>query len=168
MVAAPVPAVVQPVPQDVPEAPQPVATAAIGNGPSLEQVNEMWPALFGGLRQLLGARRWAYFREVTPAAVEGNRLVLQVGEDFLLEGLQKDLVVGPLVATQASDLLGHPIEVEFRKSSVSAPAEAESLDSVELDKDRLFDAPVETTDPTALLQRELGATLIEEITTGED
>ena len=167
-VAAPVPAVVQPVPQDVPEASKPVATAAIGNGPSLEQVNEMWPALFGGLRQLLGARRWAYFREVTPAAVEGNRLVLQVGEDFLLEGLQKDLVVGPLVATQASDLLGHPIEVEFRKSSVSAPAEAESLDSVELDKDRLFDAPVETTDPTALLQRELGATLIEEITTGED
>jgi DNA polymerase III subunit gamma/tau len=165
--APPPPAVVHPVPQDVSEVAKPVVVA-VGNGPTLDQVNEMWPALFGGLRQLLGARRWAYFREVTPAAVEGNRLVLQVGEDFLLEGLQKDLVVGPLVATQASDLLGHQIEVEFRKSSIPAPTEAETLDSIELDKDRLFDAPMEATDPTALLQRELGATLIEEITTGED
>jgi hypothetical protein len=124
--------------------------------------------MFGGLRQLLGARRWAYFREVTPAAMEGNKLVLQVGEDFLLEGLQKDQVVGPLVATQASDLLGQPIEVEFRKSAGAGGTEVESLDLVEFDKDRLFDAPVEATDPTALLQRELGATLIEEIPTAED
>jgi hypothetical protein len=105
---------------------------------------------------------------VTPAAVEGNTLILQVGEDFLLEGLQKDLVVGPLVATQASDLLGQPIEVEFRKSTASAGTEVELLDLVEFDKDRLFEAPVEATDPTALLQRELGATLIEEISTTED
>jgi hypothetical protein len=100
--------------------------------------------------------------------MEGNKLVLQVGEDFLLEGLQKDQVVGPLVATQASDLLGQPIEVEFRKSAGAGGTEVESLDLVEFDKDRLFDAPVEATDPTALLQRELGATLIEEIPTAED
>jgi DNA polymerase-3 subunit gamma/tau len=167
IVTTPAPVVATP-PSDPGDVPQPVKAAAAGSGPTLDQVNEVWPAMFGGLRQLLGARRWAYFREVTPAAVEGNKLVLQVGEDFLLEGLQKDLVVGPLVATQASDLLGQPIEVEFRKSAGAGGTEIESLDLVEFDKDRLFDAPVEATDPTALLQRELGATLIEEITTGED
>jgi DNA polymerase-3 subunit gamma/tau len=167
IVAAPTPIVVTPA-SDPGEGPQPVKATPTGSGPTLDQVNEVWPAMFGGLRQLLGARRWAYFREVTPAAVEGNKLVLQVGEDFLLEGLQKDQVVGPLVATQASDLLGQPIEVEFRKSAASGGTEVESLDLVEFDKDRLFDAPVEATDPTALLQRELGATLIEEIPTAED
>jgi len=166
-VVAPPSPVMQTPSSDPGKTPQPVRSTAAA-GPTLEQVNEMWPAMFGGLRQLLGARRWAYFREVTPAAIEGNKLVLQVGEDFLLEGLQKDLVVGPLVATQASDLLGQPIEVEFRKSATAASTEIESLDLVEFDKDRLFDAPAEATDPTALLQRELGATLIEEITTGED
>jgi DNA polymerase-3 subunit gamma/tau len=130
-------------------------------GPSLDEVNQIWPALFGGLRQLLGARRWAYFREVTPAAVEGSRLILQVGEDFLLEGLRKDQALGSIVATQAGDLLGRPMEVEFRKSDGGEPAE--SLETVELDKDRLFDAPEDAIDPTALLQKELGATLVEEI-----
>jgi DNA polymerase-3 subunit gamma/tau len=130
-------------------------------GPSLEEVNQIWPALFGGLRQLLGARRWAYFREVTPAAVEGSRLILQVGEDFLLEGLRKDQALGSIVATQAGDLLGRPMEVEFRKSDGGEPAEP--LETIELDKDRLFDAPEDAIDPTALLQKELGATLVEEI-----
>jgi len=167
IVTAPTPIVVPP-PSDPGEAPQPVKAIPTGSGPTLDQINEVWPAMFGGLRQLLGARRWAYFREVTPAAMEGSKLVLQVGEDFLLEGLQKDQVVGPLVATQASDLLGQPIEVEFRKSAGYGGTEVESLDLVEFDKDRLFDAPVEATDPTALLQRELGATLIEEIPTAED
>lgn len=167
IVTSPTPVVVTP-PSDPGETPQPVKATPAGSGPTLDQVNEVWPAMFGGLRQLLGARRWAYFREVTPAAMEGNKLVLQVGEDFLLEGLQKDQVVGPLVATQASDLLGQPIEVEFRKSAGAGGTEVESLDLVEFDKDRLFDAPVEATDPTALLQRELGATLIEEIPTAED
>jgi DNA polymerase III gamma/tau subunit len=167
-VATPATPVVVTPPSDPGEVPHQVKAIPEGSGPTLDQVNEMWPAMFGGLRQLLGARRWAYFREVTPAAVEGNKLILQVGEDFLLEGLQKDQVVGPLVATQASDLLGQPIEVEFRKSAGAGGAEVESLDLVEFDKDRLFDAPVEVTDPTALLQRELGATLIEEIPAGED
>jgi hypothetical protein len=134
---------------------------------SSERLNEIWPALFGGLRQVLGARRWALFREATPAGVEGSRLVLHVAQDFHLEGLQRDQAVTALVATQASDLLGTVVTVEFRKSGVG-PTEGgqssdESLTQVELDKDRLFEAPAETLDPTSLLERELGATLVEEI-----
>jgi len=158
-----------PSPESVSDPKSPTPSPRIDvEGLSLERLNEIWPALFGGLRQVLGPRRWAYFREVTPAAMEGNRLILQVGEDFLLEGLQKDQVVVSVVATQASDLLGAQIEVEFRKSDGGAPAPVESLDAVELDKDRLFDAPQEATDPTALLEKELGATLIEEIITDEN
>ncbi|HKX73876.1 MAG TPA: DNA polymerase III subunit gamma/tau [Acidimicrobiia bacterium] len=166
-VLRPPPPVAQPTPEEVTEIPAQVGPTQAVGAVTVAQVNEIWPALFGGLRQVLGARRWAYFREVVPVAVEGNRLILQVGEDFLLEGLQKDQVVGPLVATQASDLLGTAVEVEFRKID-GVPAEAETLESVELDKDRLFDAPDDAVDPTALLERELGATLVEERITEPD
>ena len=135
---------------------------------SAEQLNEIWPALFGGLRQVLGARRWALFREATPAGIEGNSLILHVAQDFHLEGLQRDAATTALVATHASDLLGQVIGVEFRKAgAVVSPADgAESR--IELDKDRLPEAPAEAGDPTALLERELGATFVEEIVAERD
>ena len=37
---------------------------------SFEQLQKVWPGLFGSLRDVLGARRWAFFREAVPAAVE--------------------------------------------------------------------------------------------------
>jgi len=39
---------------------------------------------------------------------------------------------------------------------------------LDLDKDRLFEAPVDASDPTALLERELGATFVEEIAAERD
>ena len=135
---------------------------------SAEQLNEIWPALFGGLRQVLGARRWALFREATPAGIEGNSLILHVAQDFHLEGLQRDAATTALVATHASDLLGQVIGVEFRKAgAVVSPAE-EAEFRIELDKDRLPEAPAEASDPTALLERELGATFVEEIVAERD
>lgn len=125
----------------------------------MERVQEVWPALFGSLRQVLGPRRWALFREATPGAIEGQRLILDVSQDFHLEGLLADGAVSAIIATQAGDLLGTPVGVGFRKAGVSTlPAEEE----IELDPERLFEAPVEIIDPTALLERELGATLVEE------
>jgi DNA polymerase-3 subunit gamma/tau len=128
---------------------------------TVDRFNEIWPALFGGLRQVLGARRWALFREATPGGIEGSKLILFVAQDFHLEGLQRDAAVMALVATQASDLIGTPVTVEFRKTTNDGTSAA--TETFELDKDRLFEAPLETTDPTALLERELGATLVEEI-----
>jgi len=136
-------------------------TATSGNGGqvSLSRVQEIWPSLYGSLRQVLTPRRWALFREATPGAVEGSRLLLDVAQDFHLEGLQTDPVVAALIATQAGDLLGSTIEVQFRKTGASTPAPEEE---VELDPERLFEAPAEAVDPTALLQRELGATVVED------
>jgi DNA polymerase III subunit gamma/tau len=133
-----------------------------------DRLNEIWPALFGGLRQVLGARRWALFREATPGGFEGNYLILHVAQDFHLEGLQRDAATTALVATHASDLLGRTVGVEFRKAGVNAAPSTEVSSLMELDKDRLFEAPADATDPTALLERELGATLVEEITAERD
>lgn len=140
------------------EARQPVGTVI-----SSDKLNEIWPALFGALRQVLGARRWALFREATPGGVEGSKVILLVAQEFHLEGLQRDTAVNALVATQASDLLGVPVSVEFRRASDDIASSREGLEPIELDKERLFEAPAEATDPTALLERELGATLVEEI-----
>ena len=135
---------------------------------SADRLNEIWPALFGGLRQVLGARRWALFREATPGGFEGNLLILHVAQDFHLEGLQRDAATTALVATHASDLLGRPVGVEFRKAGVNAAPSTELSTLMELDKDRLFEAPADATDPTALLEREIGATFVDEITAERD
>jgi hypothetical protein len=130
-------------------------------GLTMEAVQKIWPSLFGSLRQLLGPRRWALFREAAPGDIEeGRRLVLDVSQDFHLEGLRTDPVVSALVATQAADLLGFPIEVGFRKTGALPGSEEATVDESVLDKDRLFEAPPEATDPTALLEKELGATLV--------
>ncbi|HJU52654.1 MAG TPA: DNA polymerase III subunit gamma/tau [Acidimicrobiia bacterium] len=128
---------------------------------TMEAVQKIWPSLFGSLRQLLGPRRWALFREAAPGDIEeGRRLLLDVSQDFHLEGLRTDPVVSALVATQAADLLGFPIEVGFRKTGAPAESEEATVDESVLDKDRLFEAPPDAIDPTALLEKELGATLV--------
>jgi hypothetical protein len=45
---------------------------------------------------------------------------------------------------------------------MGARPEEAALEESALDKDRLFEAPADATDPTALLERELGATLVVE------
>ncbi len=96
---------------------------------SFEQLQKVWPGLFGGLRDLLGARRWAFFREAVPAAVEGNTIVLEVAHDFHLTSLEQDDAVAPIVAAKASDLLGGPVRVKFRlKTEVDGGSDDESVD----------------------------------------
>jgi DNA polymerase-3 subunit gamma/tau len=142
-----------------PSSVQPPLSAPGEPGPSVEKVREAWPAIFGTLRDALGARRWALFREVTPGAVEGSRLILHVPHDFHLESLRKDPVVSKIVATRAGDVLGQPVDIEFRAAHPAEPA----VEDIELEKDRLFEAPSDLSDPTKLLEAELGATLVEEV-----
>ena len=108
------------------------------------------------------------FREATPGGIEGDSLILHVAQDFHLEGLQRDAATTALVATHASDLLGQPIGVVFRKAGASVSTGQDDLSRLDLDKDRLFEAPADASDPTALLERELGATFVEEIVAERD
>jgi DNA polymerase-3 subunit gamma/tau len=125
---------------------------------SFEQLQRVWPGLFGGLRDLLGARRWAFFREAVPAAVERNTIILEVAHDFHLTSLEQDDAVGPIVAAKASDLLGGPVKVKFRlKNQVEADQEVDRVDLSQLEE-----RPGAETDPAALLESELGARVVED------
>ena len=126
---------------------------------SFEQLQNVWPGLFGSLRDVLGARRWAFFREAVPAGVEGNTIVLEVAHDFHLASLEQDDAVSKIVATKASDLFGSPVKVRFRAKEGLVPA---ASDSGKVDLDELADQPASENDPTKLLAAELGAEVVDE------
>ncbi len=122
---------------------------------SFDQLQKVWPGLFGSLRDVLGARRWAFFREAVPASVEGDTITLEVAHDFHLQSLQEDDAVAAMVATRASDLLGSPVQVRFRSREGGGAAE-------EIDITELEERPAQSTDPTSLLVDQLGAEEVEE------
>ncbi len=124
---------------------------------SFDELKRVWPGLFGGLRDVLGARRWAFFREAVPAGVDGNAIVLEVAHDFHLESLTQDDAVAKIVATKASDLLGSEVEVRFRSKGGQGNAEDDSVDLADLEE-----RPTAETDPAKLLASELGAELVDE------
>ena len=127
---------------------------------SFEQLQNIWPGLFGGLRDVLGARRWAFFREAVPADVEGNTIVLEVAQDFHLTALLQDDAVSSIVATKASDLFGSPVKVRFQAKQGGGISAAD--DSSKVDLNDLEERPADNSDPASLLASELGAELVEE------
>jgi DNA polymerase-3 subunit gamma/tau len=143
------------VPEDAPAVETPPVRAAIDV--SFDQLQKVWPGLFGSLRDVLGARRWAFFREAVPAAVDGDVIVLEVAHDFHLQSLQEDDAVSAIVATRASDLLGGQVRVRFGLRDGGAGVDEQSIDMSQLE-----DRPESSTDPTSLLAAELGAEIIEE------
>lgn len=124
---------------------------------SFDQLQKVWPGLFGSLRDVLGARRWAFFREAVPASVDGDVIVLEVAHDFHLQSLQEDDAVAAIVATRAGDLLGGPVRVRF---GLRAGADGEEDQTI--DMNQLEDRPQVSTDPTTLLAAELGAEVVDE------
>jgi DNA polymerase-3 subunit gamma/tau len=123
-----------------------------------------WPALVAGVRDILGSRRYALFRESSPGAVEGSVLVMHLPEhrSFHLQQLQEDGAVSALVAVKASELLGAEVTVEFRTAGEPHVADVVELPEIP-DKDDLAEAPAEGTDPTSLVTEFLGAEVVEEV-----
>ncbi len=121
-------------------------------------MQKVWPGLFGSLRDVLGARRWAFFREAVPVSVEGDTITLEVAHDFHLQSLQEDDVVSSIVATRAGDLLGSEVKIQFRsRQGTETDGETQEIDLGDLEErsDRAID-------PTSLLVDELGAEEVEE------
>ncbi|HXV70949.1 MAG TPA: DNA polymerase III subunit gamma/tau [Acidimicrobiia bacterium] len=125
---------------------------------TFEQLQKVWPGLFGGLRDLLGARRWAFFREAIPGDVEGNTIILEVAHDFHLSSLEQDDAVAPIVAAKASDLLGGQVKVKFRLRNDAGDGTGDE----ELDLTDLEERPQTDKDPTSLLESELGARVVDD------
>ncbi|MGA7280502.1 MAG: hypothetical protein WBZ40_01840, partial [Acidimicrobiia bacterium] len=124
---------------------------------SFDQLQKVWPGLFGSLRDVLGARRWAFFREAVPAGVDGDVIILEVAHDFHLQSLQEDDAVSAIVATRAGDLLGGPVRVRF-----SLRDGADEADEQQIDLHQLEERPEVSADPTSLLAAELGAEVVDE------
>jgi DNA polymerase III subunit gamma/tau len=177
------PAAVLPEPDDRPFESEPagVAGADPAQSPTLpqaavsfEQFTAIWPALFGSLRDLLGARRWALFRETAPGTVIGSTLVVDVRHDFHLRALQDDPAVSRIVSTRAGDLLGSEVRVDFRAAGSADGAATPAVDKaaeefeIDLDKDRLLEVDDNAADPLRLVLDELGADLIDEFDAPED
>jgi DNA polymerase-3 subunit gamma/tau len=125
---------------------------------SFEQLQKVWPGLFGSLRDVLGARRWAFFREAVPAGVEGNVIVLEVPHGFHLQSLQEDDAVAAIVATRAGDLLGGTVKVRFGLREAAQDGGGDQT----IDMTQLEERPDIPSDPTSLLAAELGAEVVEE------
>lgn len=156
------PAAAGPPPVEEVSAPVGGLTAA----PTLADLERIWPQLVAGVRNELGARREALFREAMPGGVEGSTLVLTVPESmgFHLEQLIADEKLASFVTTRATELLGHPVLVGFRSSdgTTAAPveetaAEEDPAEDKIPDKDTLLEAPAEGTDPLSLLEDAFGA-----------
>ncbi|MFP3913982.1 MAG: DNA polymerase III subunit gamma/tau [Actinomycetota bacterium] len=149
-------------PPSPPEEPAPAAPEA----PPLDfaQVQEIWPGLFGSLRDVLGARRWALFREVVPGGVDGSTIILHVPHLFHLEQLQEDRAVAKVVSTRAGDLLGREVSVRFAspESEASPSGPDQETEEIDLSSEQLFEGPRQEVDPTRLLEEELGAQLVED------
>ncbi|HSJ29634.1 MAG TPA: DNA polymerase III subunit gamma/tau [Acidimicrobiia bacterium] len=148
----------------VEDPPAPAPPAAV----SMEQFRSIWPGLFGGLREMLGARRWALFRETEPGGVEGSTLVIHVRHDFHLASLRGDPAVAAVVATKAGDLLGGTVAVDFRSvDGMSDAPPTGAADEVDEggdvpDKHTMEEAPSDPTDPFKLVADELGGVVIDE------
>jgi DNA polymerase-3 subunit gamma/tau len=125
---------------------------------SFEQLQKVWPGLFGSLRDVLGARRWAFFREAVPAGVDGNVIVLEVPHGFHLQSLQEDDAVAAIVATRAGDLLGGTVKVRFGLREAAQDGDGDQT----IDMTQLEERPDTQSDPTSLLAAELGAEVVEE------
>ncbi len=95
---------------------------ADAEGLTIEKFRSVWPQLFGGLRDLLGARRWALFRETEPMDVRGSTLIVGVRHGFHLKSLEADPAAASIVATRAGDLLGGAVTVVFAPADGSIAA----------------------------------------------
>jgi DNA polymerase III subunit gamma/tau len=141
------------------------AAAAPPTGVTMDQFRQIWPSLFGGLRDLLGARRWALFRETEPHGVTGDTLLVGVRHDFHLKALRDDGAVASVVATAAGDLLGFPVDVGFLPmDGPAAAADGGAEPATELD-DLASEDPTagsDPTDPFTLVAEELGGEVVEE------
>jgi hypothetical protein len=146
-------------------------------GLTIEKFRSVWPQLFGGLRDLLGARRWALFRETEPMDVRGSTLVVGVRHGFHLKSLEADPAAASIVATRAGDLLGGAVDVVFAPADGSVAAgdddttrsrrparrpEQEPEPERVPDQDEMDEAPDDLTDPFKLIEDELGGTVIDE------
>ncbi len=151
----------EPPPEDKAPRDEPSATLPPPDALTIEEFEAVWPALVGSVRDELGPRRLAMFREASPGHVEGTTVVLLIPEHlaFHLAQINGDPSIARTVADRASELIGGSIQVVFR--SAGAPAEDGNEERAP-DKHDLEEGST-ATDPTALVEGLLGGQVIDDL-----
>ena len=170
-----------------PEADPAGVPAAAGTGGNLvstpSELERIWPQLVAGVREKMGFRREAMFREAIPSGIEDSTVVFDIpaGMDFHLRNLSSDGELNSHLAEHASDLLGQRLSVSFRFAGSGPVTEKEEHDPPAPPPasappasappsggdppggdDGLQDVPLSPTGLLALLQEQFGATEVEE------
>lgn len=133
---------------------------------TFEGFQGIWPALSARIKDELGNRRHALFREARPGRVEGSVLVIHVPGHlgFHLEQMVSDAQFSSSVAGSASELLGVEVTARFEADNLDQSSPDVTVDDEEgeeiVDKDRL--AEHLPADPIALLEDLLGGEIVEE------
>lgn len=133
----------------------------------LAAFKRIWPALSARIKDELGNRRHALFREARPGLVDGATLVIHVPSHlgFHLEQMVSDPQFVAAVSAEASSLLGGSVAARFVADNADQASAVElgvdDEDDEETDKDRMAEAG-EVDDPVGLVEDLLGGEVIEE------
>lgn len=167
---APTPAPARdPVPARQP-APAPQAPAAMvaPTGPAPASLDEsaveaIWPAAVARVRDEAGLRRFALFREVRPAGVDGATVLLEVPGNlpFHLAQLHEDDRLRSVVTTVLSDLLGGTVQVRYRAGDGTPEPEPAVEPSRAPDKHTLTESSEGAIDAADLLADLLDGEVVE-------
>ncbi|MBN2112972.1 MAG: DNA polymerase III subunit gamma/tau [Acidimicrobiia bacterium] len=131
-------------------------------GLSLAAVETAWPALLERVRRDAGPRRHALLRDCRPAAVEGERVVLEVPANltFHLALLVEDRQLDEIVAGIASALLGGRVSVVYRAGNGEERPGALETAGRAPDKEHLMGGDEPAPDPRAVVEEILGGTVV--------
>jgi DNA polymerase-3 subunit gamma/tau len=142
-----------------------VVEAALPAEFDLDFVDEKWPAIVARIRDEAGPRRFAFFREARPAAVDGSTLVLEIPEQFKfhLDALSEDDRLNAIVVAVLSDALGGAARVAYRSGAMEVePSGPGLLDPRRApDESEMDDSAEGAIDPASLVVDLLGGEVVE-------
>jgi len=153
----------RPTPGDAAEAPS--APSPPSASFDLEAVDERWPAVVARVREESGPRRFAFFREARPAAVEGSTLVLEIPGHlpFHLDALSEDDRLNAIVVRVLSESLGGEVGVRYRAGDAPEPVSIPGAEDPARapERDSLEESAGGAIDPAALVVDLLGGEVVE-------
>ena len=142
--------------------PEPMTPPAVFD---LQGVDDKWPAVVARVRDEAGPRRFAFFREARPVAVEGSTLVLEIPGQLLfhLAALSEDDRLNAIVVRVLSDALGGSVDVRYQAGEGSEAVAAPVVDEPTRapDKDTLEETAGGAIDPASLVVDLMGGQVIE-------
>jgi len=132
----------------------------------LDAVDDRWPAVVAKIREESGPRRFAFFREARPVAVEGSILVLEIPGHlpFHLDALSEDDHLNGIVVRVLSESLGGEVGVRYRAGDDAEPATLPVADDPRRapERDSLEEAAGGAVDPASLIVDLLGGEVVED------